>query len=332
MAKPTHRLRISLLSVATAATLLAGCTPSSSGSGGIIISGSSTVAPITQAVALDGNVQIDLAEEGTTAGFERFCTGESHINNASTAIPGAGQPVDYVQLCEDNGVEFIELPIALDALSIVRHIDNDFVTDLTRDELRSIWEPDSEVVTWSDVRPDWPDEQIELAGRPSGSGTFDYFTHHVNGEVGAIRDDYRTTNDLGEPATWIAEDANALGFMGVGNYLAADETSRDVITTVAVNGIEPSLMNAQGGTYSPFTRPLFIYVSLSALDTQDGLTEFVEHYLEVAYDILPRVYFYRLPHEAYDLVTERFASRTTGSLLDGDPYADASIVDLLSGS
>ncbi len=315
--------------VPAAAAVLVGCTSTAAAGEGIVVSGSSTVAPITQRIALEGRFAVDVAEEGTTAGFERFCTGESDINNASEAIPGAGQPVDYVQLCADNGVEFIELPIALDALSVVRHVDNDFATDLTLAELRAIWEPGSTVTTWRDVRAEWPEEEVRLAGRPPGSGTFDYFTHHVTGEVGAIREDYRATNDLDELASWIAEEPYGLGFMGVGNYLAADEEARDVLTTVAVDGVEPSLADAQQGRYQPLTRPLFIYVSVEALAEDEEVARFVEHYLQSVEEVLPRVYFYGLPTEAYDLVAGRFAARTPGTLYGGDPYTEIDLLEAL---
>lgn len=325
-----NRAGAALIGAVSTLALLTGCTAAFSADGGdIVISGSSTVAPISEAIAADGGVEVDLEAEGTTAGFEHFCRGESHINNASEAIPGEGQPVDYVQLCADNGVEFLELPVATDALSLVRHIDNDFASDLTLDELQAIWEPGSTVSTWQDVRADWPDEQITLVGRPSGSGTFDYFTHFVNGEAGAVRDDYETTNDLDELSQWIADDPNALGFMGVGNYLAADESARNVMTTVAVDGVEPTLMNAQDGSYTPFTRPLFIYVSVAALEEEAGVEDYVEHYLDAVDDILPSVYFYRLPDEVGDLVADRFSSRTTGTVYEGDPYRETGLAELL---
>lgn len=314
--------------VLAAATLTLAACGGNSNAESITISGSTTVAPITQAVATDGKFSIDMTIEGTTAGFERFCAGETHINNASEAIPGSGQPVDYIQKCADSGVEFIELPVALDALSIVRHIDNDFAMDLTLDELSRIWEPDSTVTTWSDVRPEWPNEDIVLVGRSAGSGTFEYFTHHVTGEVGAIRDDYQATEDSTELVDAIAADPNALGFVGVGNYLAADESVRDVITTVAVDGVEPTLANAQNGSYSPFTRPLFLYVSVGALEENEDVAKFVEHYLESVHDILPRVHFYRLPADAYENVAARFEARSTGSTFEGDPYKFASVEDL----
>lgn len=306
------------------ALLLSAC----GGSDPVEISGSTTVAPVTALAAREAGVDIDQAEEGTVAGFERFCEGQTPINNASEAIPGAGQPVDYVQLCADNGVDFVELPIGLDALSLVRHVDNDRVEDLTLEELRAIWAPDSEVTTWSDVRPEWPEEEIVLVGRPAESGTFEYFTHHVTGEVGAIRDDYRTTHDLDELAGWIAEEPYALGFMGAGNYLSAPEESRDRLTTVAVDGVEPGRENAQDGSYAPLTRPLFLYVSLEALEDEE-IESFVTGYVEQAASLMPRTYFYALSEDTYAQVEQRLADRVTGSVYEGDPYRSEPVGDLL---
>lgn len=317
---------LSSVLIVSAALVLAGC--ASANGAEIRVSGSATVAPITQAMATQGGFDATITAEGTTAGFEDFCSGDSDINNASTPIPGEGAATDFVQLCADNDVEFIELPIGLDALSVIRNEANDFASDITLDELQAIWRPGSEVELWSDVRSDWPDEQIGLYGRADGSGTFEVFTRVVNGEVGEIRDDYRSTDDLEELASWIADDQFGMGFMGVGNYLAADEESRDSITNIDVEGVAPTLESVQSGEYDAFTRPLFIYVSVAALENE-AVAEFVEYYLDEVERVLPRVYFYALPEEAYPLVQERFDARTTGSMYTDDPNAETSVLELL---
>ncbi|GGC61493.1 PstS family phosphate ABC transporter substrate-binding protein [Hoyosella rhizosphaerae] len=321
-----HRVIVAMPVVATSLLLVAGC-----GAQGteIEVSGSSTVAPITEAIARDGGFNVTVTAEGTTDGFARFCTGETPLNNASEAIPGAGQRVDYVAMCAENGVEFIELPIGIDALSVVRNEANRFAQDLSVSELREIWAPGSAVSNWSDVRDEWPDTPIGLYGRPDGSGTFDYFTHFIVGEAGSIRDDYQSTDAMDELTQWIADDENALGFLGIGNYLSADEDVRDRITNVAVDGVFPSLSNAQDGRYTPLTRPLFVYVSTSALEENPEVASFVEHYLKTAQAMLPRVYFYPLQGEVYPLVQQRFDDRITGTLLGGDPYSSVSIIDTL---
>jgi phosphate transport system substrate-binding protein len=306
------------LTAASALLLASACSASNSG-GAVEVSGSSTVEPITSTVAQFGRFDVSVTAEGTTDGFARFCAGETSINNASVPIPGPGSPVDYVARCAENDVEFIELPIAMDALTLLRHEDNDFATDMTFDEVRLAWGPGSNVDTWADIRPGWPAEKISFVGRPAGSGTFEYFSALVGGAVGSIRDGYRATDDMAQLAGWIADDSNALGFMGVGNYLAADEDQRDVITNIAIDGVLPTFEAAQDGTYTPLTRPLFIYVAVEALD-DEKIADFVRYYLEHVPDILPRVHFYALPEEAYELGIQRLENRITGSALGGDEH------------
>lgn len=311
--------------------MLTACDSEASAAGDAIgISGSSTVAPVTERIAAEGGYDVEVAREGTISGFERFCAGETQINNASEAIPGEGQPVDFMALCEENGVEYLEVPIGLDALTVVRHASNDFASDLTSEELQQIWEPGSEVETWADIRSEWPPEQIRLVGRPAGSGTFDVFTHQVVGETGEIREDYEATDDLEELAAWIAEDENAMGFMGIGNYYTTgDDEVREELSTVSVDGVAPSMENAQSGEYALLSRPLFIYVSVEAVEQHEELEDFVVHYIESAYDTLPRTFFYRLPEDLYGTVLERFEAGETGSLYEGDPFAEESITALL---
>lgn len=331
MTEPRDRNAQLLGLLAAGALALTACSGADASEGGVIeVSGSSTVAPITDLVTLDGGFSVEVAAEGTTSGFERFCTGQTDINYASEAIPGEGQPVDFLAMCEENGVQFIELPIGLDSLVLVRNQSNDFATELTMEELRSIWGPDSAVSTWSDVRAELPDEQIELVGRPAGSGTFDVFTHHVTGEAGQILEDYRKTDDLDELASWIAEEENALGFMGIGNYYtAADDEVREQISTVEIDGTAPTLENAQSGAYTPLTRPLFIYVSTESLGENPAVEEFATYYVENAYDIMPRSFFYRLPESDYATVLDRLESGTTGSLYEGDPFREEPVTELL---
>ncbi|GAB97175.1 phosphate transport system substrate-binding protein [Kineosphaera limosa] len=291
-----------------------------SGSGPIEVSGSSTVAPITTLVAREGGFDVTVEAEGTGSGFERFCAGETAINNASTAIPGAGQPVDYVAQCEQSGIEFLELPIGLDAISVVRNSQASFVDELTRAELRSIWAADSGVSSWSQVRAEWPDEPIGLYGRPDTSGTHASFSHAITQNADGLRTDYTATDDLAQLSQWIADDPGGLGYMGVGNYLSTTHEHQARVTTVAVDGLQPSLADAQSGRYGNLTRPLFLYVSTKALE-DEGVARFVEYYLESAPSVLPRTYFYPLDRGAYIHTKERFAARTAGTVYGGDPFA-----------
>ncbi|GGA75451.1 phosphate ABC transporter substrate-binding protein [Pseudoclavibacter endophyticus] len=317
-------IRIAATSFAALAALT-GCATAANEGAEITVSGSATVAPITQAVADQGRFAIDLAAEGTINGFERFCAGETDLNNASTAIPE-----EFVASCAENGVDFVELPIGLDAMTLVRNEANSFATDLSMTELADIWAPDSTVTTWADVRSEWPDDEIGLYGRPDGSGTFDFFTNTVNGEPGSIRDDYQATNDMVELTSWVADDENALAFMGVGNYLEADEEQRDRITNIAIDGVMPTLEHAQSGEYTPFSRPLFIYVSLQAIEEKAAVAEFVDYYVDYVPNALPFTGFYGLGDEVTELVQARWEARTPGAMFDGDEFPTGDLAAALS--
>lgn len=302
------------LSLASLTALLAVSACSGPSEEAMQISGSATVAPITKAIARQGRFDVSVEAEGTTDGFSRFCSGETVINNASTAISK-----EMMDECDSNDIDYIELPVGLDALTVVRNEKNTFATDITMEELKTIFAPDSKVSKWSDVRDGWPDEDLNIYGRGEGSGTFETFTQVVNGEVGAIRKDYEVTDDMAELATWIAEDEHSIGFMGIGNYLAADGEQRDLITNLAIDGVMPSLQETQSGNY-PMARPLFIYVSAEAAEKDEKVAEFVDYYLDYADEVLPRVRFYAFDDDVYELSKQRWESRTTGAMFDGDQF------------
>ena len=288
------------------AVFAAGCSSSHdvASEGAIQATGSATVEPITSYIANRYDFDVDVEAIGSTDGFEKFCNGEADINNASVAIPE-----DFQKQCADKDVEYIELPIGLDAITLVKHRDNDFAADLTIQQLHDIWAKDSAVSKWSDIDPSWPDEEIKLYGRPAGSGTLDVFTDLVlDGDE--IRDDYQATDDIQELSQWVAEDPNALSFMGIGNYLATDEEHRNLIDNVDVDGVAPSAEEAKSGKY-PLSRPLFIYVNKKATERED-VDKFVTTYLEHAEAVMPRVYFYQLPEQDYEDAKSRYSDRTAG--------------------
>lgn len=309
MLKTRKALTASMLAAVT--VFAAGCSSSDNtpGEDAIQATGSATVEPITSYMADRYDFDVNVEAIGSTDGFEKFCNGEADINDASVAIPGAGAPVDFQKQCADNKVEYIELPIGLDAITIVKHRDNDWATDLTIEQLHDIWAKDSPVSKWSDIDPSWPDEEIKLYGRPDGSGTLGVFKDLVlDGDE--IRDDYESTDDIQELSKWVAEDKNALSFMGIGNYLATDEDSQKLIDNVSIDGIAPTADETKSGNY-PLSRPLFIYVNKKSTDRED-VDNFVTTYLENAEAVMPRVYFYQLPEEDYDAAKKRYADRTTG--------------------
>ena len=296
--------------VAMAATGLTACSSESDNdpvSGEAIrVTGSSTVEPITSFIADRTNHDVRISADGSTDGFEDFCDGKSDINDSSVAIPQ-----EYQKQCDDNGVEFIELPIALDAVTIVKNNDNTWAKDLTTQQLHDIWSKDSSVSKWSDIDPSWPDEEIALYGRPDGSGTLEVFKDKVlDGDT--IRDDYEATDDLDELSGWIADDVNAIGFMGIGNYLSTEGEARDKIDNVTVDGVAPSRDETQEGQY-PMARPLFVYVNAESVESNEALADFMDTYLNRVEGVLPRVYFYQLPEQDYEDTRTRFNDRVTGA-------------------
>ncbi|MDN8621891.1 substrate-binding domain-containing protein [Corynebacterium sanguinis] len=306
--------RLTLCLAATVA--LAGCAAESeepntpAADGAIRVTGSATVEPITSLIASRTGHNVEISADGSTDGFEAFCAGESDINDSSVPIPGEGEDIDYQTQCADNGVEFIELPIALDAITFVKNDANDWASDLTIEQLHDIWTSESPVSTWSDLNPQWPESEITLYGRPPGSGTLGVFQKIVLDDD-PIRDDYAATDDMDELTEWIANDPDALGFMGVGNYLAAEGEVRSSMDNIAVDGTLPSFEQTRDGQY-PLSRPLFLYVNVESLDKPE-VDSFVTEYLDRVEAVLPRVFFYPLPEQEYDAARERLKSRTMGT-------------------
>ncbi|MGC6177426.1 PstS family phosphate ABC transporter substrate-binding protein [Lacrimispora sp. 38-1] len=267
-------------------------------SGEIRIDGSSTVFPITEAVVEEFNksepdVKIPVGISGTGGGFKKFVTKETDISNASRPIKD-----EEAKKAKDAGVDYIELKVAYDGLSVLVNPENTWVDSLTVEELKKIWNPDSEVKTWKDVRDEWPEEEIKLYAPGTDSGTFDYFTEEINGESGAIRPDFTGSEDDNVLVQGIAGDKNALGFFGFAYY----EENQDKLKLVPIdngNGaVTPSFETIKSGEYAPLSRPIFIYVNKEAL-TRAEVKEFVKFYFEKAKDIVPEVGYVSLPEEEY---------------------------------
>lgn len=267
--------------------------------GDISIDGSSTVFPITEAIAEEFNavnprVRIPVGVSGTGGGFKKFIAGETDISNASRPIKEQ-EALDAAAA----GIEYIELMVAYDGLSILVNPENTWVDSLTVEELNKIWGPDSTVKTWSDVRPEWPDETITLYAPGTDSGTFDYFTEEINGESGAIRPDFTASEDDNVLVQGIAGDKNALGFFGFAYY----EANQDKLKLVAVDSgagpVLPAFDTIQDGSYAPLSRPIFIYVKTSSLERPE-VVEFVNFYLTIASDIIPDVGYVALPAADYE--------------------------------
>jgi phosphate transport system substrate-binding protein len=243
--------------------------------------GSSTVGPFTTAAAEGfqrdhSGVQVTVGVSGTGGGFERFCRGETDLSNASRPIDE-----DEVALCEKSGVEYVEFQVANDALTVVVNKDNDWADCLTVEQLKTIWEPGSKVSNWSQVDSSFPDQRLRLFGAGTDSGTFDYFTDVIMGEEGASRSDYSATEDDNVTVQGVSGDKGALGYFGFSYY----EENQATLKALEIDGgegcVAPSVENAQNGTYTPLSRPLFVYAKKESLG-QPEVEAFVQYIIDNA--------------------------------------------------
>ena len=276
--------------------------------GTIEIDGSSTVFPISQAVAEEFNkihrgVQVPVGVSGTGGGFKRFVTGETQISNASRPIKDS-----EAELAAENGVEFVELTVAFDGLSVLVNPENSFVECLTTDELSLIWEPGSEVNNWNQVRAEWPDEEIDLFGPDTESGTFDYFTDEINGEEGASRPDYTAAVDDNVLVQGIAGEDHSLGYFGYAYYVEnTDKLKLVEIDNGSGSGcVAPNTDTIADGSYSPLSRPLFIYVNVDSLERPE-MRELIDFYIDSAAVLAAEVGYVALSEAEYDEARELVA-------------------------
>ncbi len=303
----------------------------------IRIDGSSTVFPITEAVAEEyrkaGNtVEVTVGIAGTGGGFKKFCAGETDISDASRPI----KPTE-VELCAKNGVTYIELPIAYDGLAIVVNPKNDWLASITTAELKTIWEPEAQgkVMTWKDVNPAWPATKLTLFGPGVDSGTYDYFTDAINKKEHASRGDFTSSEDDNVLVQGVAGETGSLGFFGLAYY----EENADKLKLVPVddgkpeNGagpISPTAATVQDATYQPLSRPLFIYVSVAAL-ARPEIQEFVKYYLGHGGALAREVGYIALPTDAYPRMQARVDGRKAGSVFaNGRPTVGVHMDDLLA--
>ncbi|SMO68958.1 PstS family phosphate ABC transporter substrate-binding protein [Fodinibius sediminis] len=293
--------------------LLSGLFLTSCGSGGsdtkeIQIDGSSTVFPITEAVAEEfraeaPDTRVTVGVSGTGGGFQKFLRGETDINDASREI----KPSE-IKTAEEKGVDYVRLSVAYDGLAVVVNPENDWVDHFTVDELKKIWEPSAqgEINRWSDVREDWPDEELHLFGPGVASGTYDYFTEAIVGESGSSRGDFTASEDDNVLVQGVSTDQYSLGFFG----LAYFEENADKLRLVPVvndqgNPVEPSLETVSNGSYNPLSRPLFIYVSKQAAQRQ-SVQQFVNFYLDEAPMLSKQIGYVPMPDSAYAAQKEKF--------------------------
>jgi len=283
---------------------------SSGGSSQLTIQGSSTMLPISQAAAEafkqeNSDVELTVGGGGTGDGFEAFCGQTAEIADASRPIKD-----EEAQNCQENGIDYIELPIALDALAVVVNPQNGFAQDITLEELKTLWEPsaEGEITNWNQVRSSWPDQTIDLYGPGTQSGTFDYFTEKVVGKTGESRSDYQASEDDNVLVQGVAGDPNGLGYFGLSYF----EQNQQRLKDLPVNDIAPSTETAQSGEY-PLSRPLFIYVSTQALEDNPAVEEFVSFYLDNINQFVQQAQYVVLPDQALQKSRERWENRTAGS-------------------
>jgi phosphate transport system substrate-binding protein len=266
--------------------------------GAVLIDGSSTVFPVAEAVAeefqaANPNVRVTVGFSGSGGGFQRFCSGETDLSNASRPIRET-----EIEACREAGIEYTELSVAWDGLSVIANPANDFVSCLTVEELSRIWGPGTDVETWNDVRPEWPDEEIRLYGPGTDSGTFDYFTEVINGESGASRPDFQASEDDNILVQGVAGDRYALGYFGYA-YYAENSDRLKLVEVDGGNGcVAPTDATIEDGSYAPLSRPLFVYVKHSAL-ARPEVRAYVEYMLEEAEMLVPATGYHALSSEEY---------------------------------
>ncbi len=301
----------------------------------IVIDGSSTVYPITEAVAEEfqkshPGVKVTIGVSGTGGGMKKLCAGE-------VAIAGASRPIkaSEAEACKAAGIELIELPVAYDGLAILVNPQNTWVDSMTVAELKILWAPEAQgkVKTWADVRKGWPKEEIHLFGAGVDSGTYDYFTQAIVGEEHKSRGDFTSSEDDNVLVQGIGSDKLALGFFGYAYF----EQNKDKLKLVPVddgvaeNGagpIAPSPTTVRDGTYQPLSRPLFIYVSVKAA-ARPEVKDFVDYYLGEGHKLVAETGYIALPDSAYTLVNTRFDEGKTGSAFTGGSKTGVTIEQLL---
>ncbi|ODS98431.1 MAG: protein sphX [Lautropia sp. SCN 69-89] len=297
------------------------------------IDGSSTVFPVTEAVAEDfqkaqkGAVNVTVGISGTGGGFKKFCRAETDVQNASRPIL-AKEMAD----CKAAGVEYVELPVAFDALTVVINPKNTFIKSLSVDELKKMWEPAAQgkVSKWKDVNPAWPDTPLTLFGAGADSGTFDYFTEAIVGKSKSSRGDFTASEDDNVLVQGVSRDVNALGFFGYA-YYAENQDKLKAVPIVAKAGspaVLPSMESVLKGSYQPLSRPIFIYVNAKSLDKPE-VKAFVDYYMMHGSKLAREVKYVPLPDQAYKAGLEHVKSRRKGTVFGGVAEVGVTIEELM---
>ncbi|SEP04052.1 PstS family phosphate ABC transporter substrate-binding protein [Nitrosovibrio sp. Nv6] len=295
------------------------------------IDGSSTVYPITEAVAEDfqnakrGAVKVTVGISGTGGGFKKFCRGETDIANASRPI--LQKEMDE---CKKAGVQYVEMPVAFDALTVVVNPRNSWSPTITVAELKKIWEPAAQgnITKWSQVNPAWPDESLKLYGAGADSGTFDYFTEAIVGKAKSSRGDFTASEDDNVLVQGVASDKNALGFFGYAYYVENQKKVKAVAVDGGKGPVLPSAKTVEDGTYQPLSRPIFIYVNIKSAERPE-IRQFVDFYMKNAPALVKEVKFFPLPAQAYTTNLEHLDNKKVGTVFGGRSEVGLRIEELL---
>jgi phosphate transport system substrate-binding protein len=324
-----HTFKFSLIALSIAASGLAFAQ-----SGPVVkIDGSSTVYPITEAVAEEfqkskkNAVKVTVGISGTGGGFKKFCRGETDISNASRPILKK-----EMEECRAAGIKYIELPVAFDALTVVVHPGNKFLTQITVDELKKMWEPGAQgkITKWNQVNPAWPDAPLKLFGAGSDSGTFDYFTEAIVGKAKSSRGDYTASEDDNVLVQGVTRDTGSLGYFGFA-YYSENEKKLKAVPIVEKAGkpaVMPSMDNVINGTYQPLARPIFIYVSAKSLDKPE-VREFANYYLQHGGKLAKEVKYVPLTAADYKHASDNLTKKKTGTAFGGEAEVGVKVADLL---
>jgi len=296
------------------------------------IDGSSTVFPVTEAVAEEfqksskGKYRVTVGISGTGGGFKKFCRGETDFSNASRPI--LKKEMDD---CKAAGVQYIEMPVAFDALTVVINPKNGFVKQLTVAELKTMWEPAAQgkVMTWNQVNPAWPSTPLKLFGAGADSGTFDYFTEAITGKSKSSRGDFTASEDDNVLVQGVSRDTNALGFFGFAYYVENKDKLKAVpIVNEKGQPVEPSMEAVLKGIYSPLARPIFIYVNVKSL-AKPEVRDFAEYYMKHGAKLSREVKYVPLPDRAYAYNIEVLNKKILGTKFGGQNKVGLTIDELM---
>jgi phosphate transport system substrate-binding protein len=299
----------------------------------IKIDGSSTVYPITEAVAEEfqkakkNAIKVTVGISGTGGGFKKFCRGETDFSNASRPITAK-----EMEDCKAAGVQYVEMPVAFDALTIVINPKNTFLKQVTVEEMKKLWEPAAQgtITKWNQVNPAWPDAPVKLFGAGADSGTFEYFTEAMVGKAKSSRGDYTASEDDNVLVQGVSRDVNAIGYFGYAYY--AENTAKlkalPIVSPKTGKAVEPSATNVENGSYQPLSRPIFVYVKAKSLEKPE-VKEFIEFYMKHGAKLTKEVKYVPLPAAAYTGNLDHVAKKKFGTVFGGKNEIGITIEELM---